>query len=386
MQVSEVDVTFASFERQFVFSTDTTGIVRLVADDGTTGIGEIPDIEELQEGDDPTTTGTDELSDPEAVEEGIGTDPGQILELLEPRLSGRDPRRINHIVDSLEGKIPLRLLKGVDTALYDLVGNAYRQPVYQLLGGKTNPVNAAWVAYTRHQEDELEGLEAEIRECVDAGFDAFKIKVGDLDPAVEAQRIQTVRDIAGDDATIMLDARALYTVDEAIENIRRFESIGIDAVETPVGHPDPDVEALWYKRGNPVLPEEIRQVRDAVDTPIMEHVFHADFALELLEADAVDVFVVTQSDGGIAYADRLLDIAYASGVEARLSTTVETELGALAAVALGASSPAVTYPCDINGPAIYADSPLQSPVEYQDGTLSPREAPGFGIDLKPGFF
>jgi len=134
------------------------------------------------------------------------------------------------------------------------------------------------------------------------------------------------------------------------------------------------------------MPEEIRQVRDAVDTPIMEHVFHADFALELLEADAVDVFVVTQSDGGIAYADRLLDIAYASGVEARLSTTVETELGALAAVALGASSPAVTYPCDINGPAIYADSPLQSPVEYQDGTLSPREAPGFGIDLKPGFF
>ena len=62
----------------------------------------------------------------------------------------------------------------------------------------------------------------------------------------------------------------------------------------------------------------------------MEHVHDPEFGLELLAADAVDV----------------------------------------------------TYPCDLIGPLVYAEDVLAEPVEYVDGSLFPRERPGFGIELR----
>lgn len=77
----------------------------------------------------------------------------------------------------------------------------------------------------------------------------------------------------------------------------------------------------------------------------------------------------------------MLALAEAGGIDARLGSTVELGPGTLAAVSLAASSSAVTSPCDLIGPLVYAEDVLTEPIEYVDGALSPREQPGFGIEL-----
>ena len=369
MHITDVTVTTVQAERRFGFGTSLCGLIQLRTDTGAVGVGEIPDIE-----------------DPDTM-----PDPAALTAEIEGFLLGEDPRQLQRLTHEMHDAIGLGemafhsfrqlTLGAIDTALYDLVGDALELPVHQLLGGRTRDVPIQWVVFTRGGADELDALRAEVREKVDAGFDAFKIKVGERAPAIDRARVEAVREIAGADATVMLDAQGLWTVEEAIDRISALEAVGIDAVETPIGHPDKTVEAPGYYYDIPLLPEDLAQVRTAVETPIVEHVLDPSFGLALLQAEAVDVFTVEVCSGGITRAQQVLNLAAVGGVDARLGSTVELGPGTLAATALGAAHPAITYPCDLVGPALYETTVLADAVTYDDGTLRPREAPGLGFTL-----
>jgi muconate cycloisomerase len=369
MQVTGVDVTTVEVERRYGFGTSTCSFVELTADTGATGVGEIPDVEE------PAAMPADE------------TIAAEIAEFL----VGADPRRIRRLTDEMDDAVdfgPVAFhsfqqlaLGAIDTALYDLVGSELGVPVHQLLGGHSQDVPIQWVVFTRGGADELDALRDEVREKVDAGFSAFKLKVGERSPDVDLARIEAVREIAGPEATVMLDAQGLWTVEEAVDCITTFESAGIDGVETPVGHPDPDADAPGYYYDIPLVPEELAEVRERTETPVVEHVLDPSFGFALAEADAVDVFTVEVCSGGITRADRVLDLAAAAGIDARLGSTVELGPGTAAATALAAANTAVTCPSDLVGPALYRESVLATPIAYGDGQLSPRDAPGYGFDL-----
>lgn len=381
MEISDVELQFVTATREFgttsaVKETDRSvyGILRVTADDGTTGVGEISDVENPEEA--PSAA---------EVEAEIGS-----------ALLGADPREINRIVDETSRSIDFGpfefhsfqqlVLSAVDTALYDLVGNYYGIPVFQLLGGKTREVPVSWVVYTRQEKGALDALRREVRSQFDRGFRAFKLKVGEVDPSVDAERIRAVREIAGDDARVLVDAQGVWTVEEAIENVRAFEEIGIDGVETPVGHPDQSADAPGYYYDVPLIPSELAAVREAVETPVFEHVLEPDFGLALIAEDAVDGFTAEVCAGGINRADRILTLAESAGLEARLGSTLELGPGTLAAGALGVSSTAVTYPCDLVGPAVLSESTIEDDVEYPDGVLSLPDGPGFGFEVRDGLF
>lgn len=381
MRVSDVDVSVVSVAREFgnvsavkEINESVFALVRITADDGTTGIGEISDIEH-----------------PEAMPaaDDIETE-------LESFLSGEDPREINRLTTEMYGAVDFGsfdfhsfqqlALAGLDTALYDLVGNHYGVPAYQLLGGRTHDVPVCWVVYTRQEADALDDLRDEVQTRVDEGFSAFKLKVGEVDPEVDAERIQAVREIAGEDADVFADAQGVWELEEAIENVERFEEAGLDGIETPVGHHDGDVQTEGYYYDIPLLAEELATVRAETDTEVFEHVLDPTFGLALAEADAVDVFTVEVCAGGISRADRILAIAEGADIDARLGSTGELGPGTLAAAALGAAATGVTYPCDLAGPRIYRESVLDSGLTYRDGHLRPVESPGFGFELRPGLF
>lgn len=381
MNVTAVDVEFVSVGREFGATSavkhseeSVFGLVRLTADDGTTGVGEISDVEHPE-------------SMPSAEE---------IESELESFLVGEDPRALNRLTSEMGDEIDLGefdfhsfqqlTLSAVDTALYDLVGRHYGVPAYQLLGGRTQSVPVSWVVYTRQEPDALDALREEVQTRYDQGFEAFKLKVGEVEPAVDEERIRAVRDIVGDDAQVFVDAQGVWELEEAIENVRRFEDAGIDGIETPVGHPDASVDAPGYYYDVPLLPSELATVREETSTPVFEHVMTPEFALELAKADAVDVFTVEVCAGGINRTNRLLSIAEGVGIDARLGSTVELEVGTLAAGALGAASPAVTYPCDLAGPKVYDESIVRGDLSYEDGTLDPPETPGVGFELREDLF
>lgn len=342
-------------------------LVTLTADDGTQGLGEIPDIEE-----------------PEALPPD-----DRIAAQLEAAVRGADPRRITALARELPETLPFgadefhsvqQLAVGaLDMALYDLVGRRYDVPAVQLLGGPTQDAPVCWVCFTKQDDDELAALEDEVATRYDEGFRSFKLKVGEVDPAVDEARIRAVRDIVGEEANVFIDAQGVWSLEEAIERLERFAPIGIDGVETPVGHPDRSVTAPGYYYDIPLLPEELATLRTAVDVPVMEHVLDPAFGLALAEHDAVDVVTAEVCAGGITRAREVLSVAEAAGFDARLGSTVELGPGTLAGVALAASSPAVTVASDLIGPLAYVDRYIDDPVTYHEGTLRPRDRPGLGI-------
>lgn len=381
MKITDVDVEIVSVGRNFGSTSavketgeSVFGLLRLTADDGSTGVGEISDVEHPES-----------MPDAPAIEDELGG-----------FLEGRDPRAVNRLTTEMYDAVRFGefafhsfqqlTLSAVDAALYDLVGKHYGVPVYQLLGGRTRDAPVCWVVYTRQAPDALDALREEVRWRFDQGFRAFKLKVGEVDPQVDRERIAAVRDVVGDDAQVFVDAQGVWELDEAIENVRSFEAVGIDGVETPVGHPDRSVEVPGYYYDVPLLPSELATVREETETPVFEHVTDPEFGLALAAEDAVDVFTIEVCAGGINRARRLLAIAEGTGVNARLGSTGELGVGTLAAGALAASSPAVTYPSDLAGPKIYDDGVVEEGLEYRDGRLHPRESPGFGFTLRPELF
>jgi L-alanine-DL-glutamate epimerase-like enolase superfamily enzyme len=146
--------------------------------------------------------------------------------------------------------------------------------------------------YTRQSPDELDALREEVQTRVDEGFSAFKLKMGEVDPEVDAERIRAVREIAGDDAQVFADAQGVWNLDEAIDTIERFEDAGMDGIETPCGNPDAADTAPGFYYDVPLIPDELATIREETDATIFEHVHNPEFGLELVEADAVDVFTV----------------------------------------------------------------------------------------------
>jgi L-alanine-DL-glutamate epimerase-like enolase superfamily enzyme len=114
-----------------------------------------------------------------------------VTELLGPLLVGEDPFDTRRLWDRMfraslqvgrRGAV-LRAISCIDIALWDIRGKATGLPVHKLLGSFRDEVPAyASGGYYFPGENSLEGLVAEVRDYVERGFDAVKIKIGRLEP------------------------------------------------------------------------------------------------------------------------------------------------------------------------------------------------------------
>ena len=179
-----------------------------------------------------------------------------------------------------------------------------------------------------------------------------------------------LRETAGKEALIKVDANEGWSVSEAIQAINRLEKYGLAGVETPVA------------RENPA---DIAQVRKKVQVPILEHVSDLSYGLDLIKADAVDVFnIATTGCGGIFPARKVAALAESAGLGVLIGSTVEMGLGTLAQIHLATTTPNLTLPSDLIGPGMYTKDILHDPVEYHKGTLRYTENKGLGgtVDRK----
>jgi L-alanine-DL-glutamate epimerase-like enolase superfamily enzyme len=198
----------------------------------------------------------------------------------------------------------LEAISGVDIALWDVMGKATGQPVYNLLGGRTRERIRAYASRLYPQED-LDRLTEEARRYVAEGFTAVKMRFGygpkDGRAGMRKNRklVQTVREAVGQDVEVMADAYMGWTPDYAIAMIRKLEEFDLAWVEEPV-MPD---DVAGYAR-----------IRASVRTPIAggEHEFTRWGFKELIEKGAVDIL---QPDvnrvGGITEARKIWALASA---------------------------------------------------------------------------
>ena len=319
--------------------------LELSTDNGLHGWGEISDIE------------PDEYPDPEGYEK-----------TLSAFMTSRNPfdiqsyhRDFSEHFSLKDGSLARVTSCALEMAMYDLQGLATGRSVSDLIGGRVrNDVLISWVAYIR---EDLALLREEIREKTAEGFRAFKLKVG-VDMDLDEARLAMLRETAGKEALIKVDANEGWSVSEAVRAINRLEKYGLAGVETPVAREDPS---------------DIAQVRKKVQVPILEHVSDLSYGLDLIKADAVDVFnIATTGCGGIFPARKVAALAESAGLGVLIGSTVEMGLGTLAQIHLATTTPNLTLPSDLIGPGMYTKDILHDPIEYHNGTLRYAENRGLG--------
>jgi L-rhamnonate dehydratase len=243
---------------------------------------------------------------------------GYILEhCLQPVIQGASPfdvellweRMFRSTLNFGRKGVVLEAISAVDIALWDIIGKALGQPVYNLLGGKTRDRIRVYASrlYAQHDLDKLGREAAAFRK---QGFTAMKQRFG-FGPrdGPEGMRknvalLRAVRDAVGPDVDIMADVYMGWDVPYAIRMIRMIEDAGL--------------HLLWVEE--PVIPDDIdgyARIRRAVATPISggEHEFTRYGFRELIRREAVDVL---QPDvnrvGGITEARKIWAMAAAENL------------------------------------------------------------------------
>ena len=326
-------------------------IVRVHTDDGAVGLGEAT------------------LSPRWSGE----TSPGcvaVIQGLIAPALVGEDPTQLTWLRQKLDSVIRLNPFTkaAVEMALWDLAGKSAGVPVYQLLGGKVRdemPIRMVVGAFDVAKAVDL------ARQFLDWGAKCLKVKVG-LDPESDLQRVRAVRELAGPDVPIGIDANCGWSVPQAVQMLNQLNELDILFSEQPI--PTANIA-------------DLAALRRTTRIPIMadESVFTLNDAWHLTAAHAVDILAVYPGKhGGIQATVEIAHVAKAAGVVCSMGSNLELGIGTAAMLHVGASVPAIIsekYPGDFIGPHYHEADMLKTPLALGPEAARVPEGPGLGVEL-----
>ena len=350
-------------KRLETFSNEYVGFVRLTAEDGSTGWGQV------------STYNADITA--------------QVFHRqVAPWALGYDILHIDALVDRIvekEHKFPgsylRRAMAGLDTAIWDLRGKQLQKPVCALIGGSPGRLRCYASSMRRDIEPHTEARRlSELRDR--HGYDAFKFRIAsecgrdrDAWPGRTGEIVPAVRSALGDDATLLVDANSGYSAQKAIEVGRMLEDNGVVHFEEPC--PYWNIEAT-------------KKVSDALSLDVTGGEQDCDLAVwrRMIAMRAVDVI---QPDicyiGGIARALRVARMAADAGLpctphSANLSMVTLFTMHFLRAIPN--AGPYLEF--SIEGPDYYPWQQalfVNNPFAVSDGGVTVSDAPGWGVEINP---
>ena len=358
MQISQIDVIPIRAPRKEVVRSATGastvsasefGIIRILADNGLEGLGEIS------------------LTFPQ-----VGFSLCHAARhWLAPKLIGLDPlalpQAMRVVEAALVGELSAPYLRAAfEMALLDLAGRHYNVPMYQLLGGKAREsVPLAWGIYQKSPEE----MAHDAADGIAAGFRAIKLKVGRR----LADDVAAVRAVAQavPGTPLRLDANmALRTVPEAASAMRALAEVApIAWVEQPLRRDNLDGLRLLRQRTNlPVMADEsVQSLHDAY---------------AVARAEAADVFnVYVVEAGGPLAAAHIFAFAGALDIPCIIGSQAELGIGTAAAAHLGVAVADLPYACETFGPLRYRHDVVTPTPRIEQGLLYPPDGPGLGVQL-----
>jgi len=345
------------------FCTEFVGFVRVTAEDGTQGWGQV-------------ATYNADIS--AAV----------LHRQVAPWVLGRDTADLDDLLDIVterEHKFPgaylRRAMAGFDTAVWDARGKLAGKPVVELLGGSPGAIRTYASSMKRDiaPADEAERMKR-LRD--EHGFDAFKFRVGaecgrgrDEWPGRTEEIIPTMRNQLGPDVDLLADANSCYAPARAIEVGRIMEDNGLCHYEEPCPY--------WEL-------EQTRAVADALTIDVTGGEQDCDLTVwaRMIDKRAVDV---AQPDvcylGGLSRTLRVARMAEAAGLPvtphcANLSMVTLFTMHLLRAI----PNAGKYLEFSIEGPDYYPWQEglfVRSPYEITDGKAALTDAPGWGVDISP---
>jgi L-alanine-DL-glutamate epimerase-like enolase superfamily enzyme len=120
-------------------------------------------------------------------------------------------------------------------ALWDLKAKGMGISLCRLLGGEPRPI----VSYGGgvNLRFSTEDLVEEMKQYLEMGFRAVKMKVGRQDWREDIRRVEAVRKALGDEIELLTDANVQWTIPTAIQAAQAMEEYGVYWLEEPT-HPD----------------------------------------------------------------------------------------------------------------------------------------------------
>jgi L-alanine-DL-glutamate epimerase-like enolase superfamily enzyme len=327
---------------------------------------------------------------------GGGATQAVIEKALKPMLIGEDPLLIEALWQRMFARtrqfgrrgVVMNALSGIDIALWDIAGKVARLPLYRLLGGCRERVEAYASGGFYQEGKSIDDLAAEAESYRARGFRGMKMKIGRnpatqtplrhlvegaeacvVEPEEDIARVAAVRRALGPKAKLMVDVNCAWSPAMAIVMGRALEPQGIYWIEEPVATDDIDGSA---------------QVAAALATPIAG--YETEIGLygfrELITRRAVDI---VQADlawaGGFSECRRIAALAQAHHLMVAPHAFAGAVLLAASLHFLAAVPNGLELEFDQN-PNGLRDDLLQEPLAIdRDGMVKVPQRPGLGIEL-----
>jgi L-fuconate dehydratase len=143
------------------------------------------------------------------------------------------------------------------------------------------------VGWFQYDDDQVKKL---TQRAMDKGFHAFKLKVGSRDGERDVRRAFMLRELAGQDALIMLDANQQWTLPRALEMCQKLRAVSPFFVEEPT-HPD-DI------RAHSELAEAIKPIPIALGEHVPNRIIFKNFmqagAVQIVQVDCTRVAGISE--------------------------------------------------------------------------------------------
>lgn len=307
---------------------------------------------------------------PSAIAELVNTTLRQLVVGLDAREPGAAWERVYRMQLASHGAGAAAAigLSGIDMALWDICGKAEDRPVYALLGGVRRPVRA-YAGGIALGYQPVTALLAEIDAVVDAGYRAFKLRLGDT-PTRDIERIEAARRHVGDQFDILTDVNTSYDLAQVRTLMPALDATRAGWLEEPFpAHAYKQYVAAAGLGRTPLAAGENHYTR---------------FEFERVADDGA--ITVWQPDlsktGGITEAVRIAELARSVGASVHPHTSL-TCLNMAASIHFLAAAPEPGYfEADLS-----AYNPFRHALctggfsEHDDGTVMPLDRPGLGVEV-----
>jgi muconate cycloisomerase len=329
-------------------ATSENLLVRLEADDGVVGWGEAPAA--------PTMTG-------ETVARLVAA-----IDYLAPAVVGRafdDPAALVRAMDDrLYANQSAK--SAIEMAAFDVAGKSAGRPLVEMLGGvRRERIPVLWMLGKGEAEADIE----DGRRKMQFGFQSFKIKVGVNPVAVDADRCRRIRAALGDMVMLSADANQAWTVDQALDFVRRAEDARLDFLEQPVN--GADVAGM-------------ARVAAATATPLgADEGLHgiADIERHHQANAARGGSLKLIKFGGLERTSEAAGLSDALGMKVNLAGKIaESSVATAALLHLAGAVPAIDWGLSLSSQYLAADIAAE-PIEIVDGHARLPTSPGLGIEV-----
>ncbi|HEV2067030.1 MAG TPA: mandelate racemase/muconate lactonizing enzyme family protein [Thermomicrobiales bacterium] len=320
-----------------------------------------------------------------------------ILGELRTTILSQDPFRVERLWSMMASRAHQRgrrgmlmmAISGIDIALWDIIGQATRTPLYRLLGAYRDTLEAYASAGFYARGKDPGALAEEVGTYAECGFRGVKIKVG-RNPEVltnllhdmpepgyatvsleeDVERVRVARQAIGPGVGLAIDANNAWTPSVALSFMREVEPFRIRWLEEPVATDDIEGSAL---------------VAHQLDTPVAGYETETGLPgfRELVSRRAVDI---VQPDviwtGGITETRKVAALAQAYGLPV-IPHVFSSAVSSIANMHLIASLPnAGLLEFDQNLNPLRTEL-FEEPIQPDaDGMVALPDRPGLGVTLR----